>query len=104
MTIRYAFVAQVEAKPGAGDTVAELLSSALPLAQAEQGTVNWFAVRTSDTTFWVMDTFETEEARQAHLTGELAAALMANAGELLARPPKITPADVLAVKQPGAGV
>ena len=103
MSIRYAFVAQVEAKPETGDEVAEILSGALPLAQAEAGTVNWFAVRTSPTTFWVMDTFETEDARQAHLSGELAAALMGRAEQLLARPPKITPADVLAAKQPQPG-
>jgi quinol monooxygenase YgiN len=98
MSIRYAFVAQVEAKPETAEEVAQLLAGSLGLAQAEEGTVNWFAVRTSETTFWVMDTFETEDARQAHLTGELAAALMANAGELLARPPKIVPGDVLAAK------
>jgi quinol monooxygenase YgiN len=98
MSVRYAFVVQVEAKPDKAEAVAELLTGALPLAEAEEGTVNWFALRTSETTFWIVDSFETEDARQAHINGQIAAALMAKADELLASPPQIMPADVLAVK------
>ena len=98
MSIRYAFVVQVEAKPEKAKEVAELLTGALPLAQAEEGTVDWYALRTSETSFWIVDTFETEDARQAHINGQIAAALMAKADELLASPPKIMPADVLAAK------
>ncbi len=98
MSIRYAFVVQIEAKPEKAEAVAELLTGALPLAQAEEGTVDWYALRTSETSFWIVDTFETEDARQAHVNGEIAAALMAKADELLASPPKIMPADVLAAK------
>jgi len=92
----YAFVARIEAKPDKADDVAQLLAGALPLAQAEPGTVAWYAARTSPTTFWIFDTFGTEEARNAHLNGEIAAALMANADELLAAPQEILAADVLA--------
>jgi quinol monooxygenase YgiN len=74
------------------------LSGALPLAQAEAGTLNWYAARTSETTFWIFDTFGSEEARRAHINGEIAAALMTKAEELLAGPPEILPADVLAAK------
>jgi quinol monooxygenase YgiN len=98
MSARYAFVARIEAKPDKADDVADLLSGALPLAEAEEGTLTWYAARTSDTTFWIFDTFATEDARQAHLNGEIAAALMAKADELLAAPPEILPADVLAAK------
>jgi quinol monooxygenase YgiN len=98
MSIRYAFVAQVDAKPEKAEEVAHLLTGALPLAQAEEGTVDWYALRTSETSFWIVDTFETEDARQAHVNGQIAAALMAKADELLASPPKIMPADVLAAK------
>ncbi|HEY2316746.1 MAG TPA: antibiotic biosynthesis monooxygenase [Solirubrobacteraceae bacterium] len=100
MTTPYAFVARIEAKPDKAQAVSELLAGALPLAQAETGTVAWYAARTSETTFWIFDTFETQEARQAHVNGEIAAALMANADELLAVPPEIMPADVLAAKAP----
>ena len=53
---------------------------------------------TSPTTFWIFDTFGSEDARQAHINGEIAAALMANADELLATAPEILAADVLARK------
>ena len=98
MSTPYAFVARIEAKPDKAEDVAALLAGALPLAEAEQGTVDWYAARTSPTTFWIFDTFGSEEARQAHINGEIAAALMANADELLAARPEILPADVLAAK------
>jgi quinol monooxygenase YgiN len=98
MITPFAFVAKLEAKPEKAEDVAALLTGALPLAQAEQGTVNWYAARTSPTTFWIFDTFGSEDARQAHLNGEIAAALMAHADDLLATPPEILAADVLAAK------
>jgi quinol monooxygenase YgiN len=98
MNTPLAFVARIEAKPDRADDVAALLTGALPLAEAEPGTVDWYAARTSPTTFWIFDTFGDEDARQAHINGEIAAALMANADELLAAPPEILAADVLARK------
>ena len=98
MTTPYAFVAKLEAKPDKADALEALLIGAQPLAEAEPGTVDWYAARTSPTTFWIFDTFGTEDARQAHINGEIAAALMANADELLAAPPEILPAQVLASK------
>lgn len=98
MAMRYAFVVRIEAKPDRASDVADLLAGALPLAEAEEGTLAWYAARTSDTTFWIFDTFATEDARQAHLNGQIAAALMAKADELLASPPEILAADVLAAK------
>ena len=98
MSTPYAFVARIEAKPEKAADVEALLKGAQPLAEAEAGTVAWYAARTSETTFWIFDTFGSEEDRQAHVNGEIAAALMANADELLAEPPQIMPADVLAAK------
>jgi quinol monooxygenase YgiN len=97
MRTPHAFVVRIEAKPETAEDVASLLTGALPLAEAEVGTVRWHAVRTSPTTFWIFDTFGDEKARQAHLNGPIAAALMANVNALAA-PPEILPADVLAVK------
>jgi len=98
MTIQYALVAKLEAKPDKAAEVADLLTGAVDLARAEPGTVTWYASRTSETTFWIFDTFASVEDRQAHLDGEIAAALMSKADELLAGPPEIMPADVLATK------
>ena len=84
MDTPYAFVARIEAKPEKAEDVAALLTGALPLAQAEPGTVYGMPRATSPTTFWIFDTFGSEDARQAHINGEIAAALMAKADELLA--------------------
>jgi quinol monooxygenase YgiN len=80
--------------------VAEFLAGALALAQEELGTTTWFAVRFGTSTFAVFDSFADDSGRQAHLTGKIAAALMANAEALLATPPVIEKWDALAVKLP----
>jgi quinol monooxygenase YgiN len=99
-TLSLAFVANLVAKDEAVDELAGLLTSAVELANDEQGTVVWFALRTDRTTFWIVDAFPGEADRKAHLEGRIAAALMANADRLLASPPEILPADVLAAKVP----
>ena len=48
--------------------------------------------------FGIFDTFENEEGRKAHLSGPIAAALMANASTLLAKDPVIEEVELLAVK------
>jgi quinol monooxygenase YgiN len=98
MSTPLAIVARIEAKPENADDVHGLLAGALPLAQSEPGTSAWYAARTSPTTFWIFDTFADEQGRQAHLDGQIAAALIAKADEWLASPPEILPADVLAMK------
>jgi quinol monooxygenase YgiN len=95
---KFALLARVEAKPGKENEVLAFLKSALPLAEAEPDTIRWFALQLGPSTFGIFDTFETEEARQAHLDGEIAKALMANASELLAKDPIIEKITLLAVK------
>jgi quinol monooxygenase YgiN len=99
-TLTVAFVAKLVAKPETADEVAAFLVEAVQLANDEEGTVVWFALRTDETTFWIVDAFVSEVERQAHLDGPIAAALMANAERLLAVPPEILPAEVLAAKVP----
>ncbi|HEY0509046.1 MAG TPA: antibiotic biosynthesis monooxygenase [Blastococcus sp.] len=95
-----ALVVRMTAKPETRDEVAEFLSGAVELASAEPGTTVWFALRTDESTFWIVDAFPGAAERQAHLDGPIAAALMQNADRLLAAPPEILPADVLASKVP----
>ena len=95
---KFAILARVEAKPGKEAEVLAFLKSALPLAEGEPGTVRWYALQIGPSTFGIFDSFETEEARQAHLNGPIAAALMANASALLATAPIIEMVDLLAVK------
>jgi quinol monooxygenase YgiN len=51
-------------------------------------------------TFGIFDAFPDESGRQAHLSGQVAAALMARASELFSQAPVIEKVDVLAVKLP----
>lgn len=96
--IQVALLARLEAKPGMEQEVADFLKSALPLAQSEPGTITWYAWQIGESTFGIFDTFEAEEGREAHLSGPIAAALMANADRLLASPPVIEKLTVLAAK------
>jgi len=51
-------------------------------------------------TYGIFDAFPDEAGRSAHLSGKVAAALMEQADELLARPPSIEQVDLLAAKLP----
>lgn len=99
-TLTVAFVVKLVAKPETAEEVAAFVTGALALANEEVGTVVWFALRTDATTFWIVDAFPDAAARQTHLEGPIAEALMANAERLLAAAPQIMPADVLAAKLP----
>jgi quinol monooxygenase YgiN len=95
---KLALLAILEAKHGKEEAVATFLTSALMLATQESGTIGWFAFRIDASKFGIFDTFADEPGRDAHLTGEIAQALFANAEELLAVPPQIEKAEVLAAK------
>jgi len=89
------------AKEGQEDALENFLKGALPAAERESQTPVWFALKFGPGDFGIFDAFATEEGRQLHLNGEIAAALMAHAGELLSTAPKIEPIEVLAAKLPG---
>jgi quinol monooxygenase YgiN len=89
------------AKPGKEAEVASFLEGGLALVQEEPATIAWFAIRLGPSEFGIFDAFPDDAGRQAHLGGQVAAALMAQAPELLAQPPAIEPVDVLAAKLPG---
>jgi len=99
--VKVALFVRLEAKPGKEKEVESFLMSGLPIVQAEPATTAWFGIRLGPSTFGIFDAFPDEAGRQAHLTGRVAAALMAKAGELLAKPPSIEKVDVLAAKLPG---
>jgi hypothetical protein len=58
--------------------------------------VTWYAFQLDATTFGVFDSFETEEARQEHLSGRIPEALGQVGAELLAGEPEIRRADIVA--------
>ncbi|HEY8023254.1 MAG TPA: antibiotic biosynthesis monooxygenase [Burkholderiaceae bacterium] len=96
--IKFALFARLEAKPGKEAAVAVFLEQGLAMAREESTTPIWFALRLSPTTFGIFDAFNDEAGRQAHLSGPIAQALMANAAELLAVPPSIEQIEVLGLK------
>ena len=95
---KLALLARLKAKAGKEGEVEAMLTGAQALAQAEAGTRTWYAFKLDASTFGIFDTFDDEAGRQAHLQGEIAKALMAKADELLAEPPQIDKAGVLASK------
>jgi len=74
--------AVVESKPGKENEVEAFLKSALPLAEREPETTSWYAVKIGPSKFGIFDTFPGEKGRDAHLSGDIAKALMAKAPEL----------------------
>ena len=98
--VKVALFVRLEAKPGKETAVEEFLRAGLPLVQNEPATTAWFGIRLGPRTFGIFDAFPDEAGRQAHLSGKVAAALMAKASELLEKPPAIEKVDVLAAKLP----
>ena len=98
--VTVALFVRMEAKPGKEGAVEDFLRSGLPLVMQEPATTVWFGIRLGPTTYGIFDAFPDDSGRQAHLAGQVAAALMANAPELLAQPPSIEMVDVLASKLP----
>ena len=87
---KLALYVPLEAKPGKEKEVADFLKSALPLVNAEGGTVTWFAIQEGPSSFAIFDTFDNEAGREAHL----------KAADLFATPPSIHKIDILADKLP----
>ncbi len=73
----------MKAKPGKEKDVKDFLLGGLALVNQEPETAAWYAFQVDDRTFGIFDTFKNEEGRQAHLSGEVAKALLANADHLL---------------------
>ena len=98
--VKVALFVKLEAKAGKESDVENFLRGGLAIVQQEPATTAWFAIRMGPSTFGIFDAFPDDAGRQAHLSGRVAAALMAKAPELLAKPPAIEKVDVLAAKLP----
>ena len=98
MTLTLGIVAFVQAKPGKEADVEAFVKSGAAIVEREPGTRVWYGFRVDESTFGIFDAFEDEPARQAHLAGEIPAALAPAGPELLASDPDIRLVDVLAVK------
>ena len=86
---KFALYVPLQAKPGKENELADFLRSAVPLVNAEPGTISWFAIQEGPSRFAIFDTFDYKSGREAHLNGKVAAALMekAKAGDLFVGTP-----------------
>jgi quinol monooxygenase YgiN len=98
MAVTLGVLALLEAKPEKGADLAAFLERGRAIAAAEDGTVTWYAFKLEGSTYGIFDTFESEDARNAHLEGDTPRALAEVGPELLAKDPEIQLVDVLAVK------
>ncbi len=96
----------ISAAEGQTEAFAAFLTGAAPIVkETEPGTVFWFALQADDT-LAIFDIFADEEARNAHFSGDVAAALNQNAVALVAGGwddgvvANINNSDVLFVKEP----
>jgi quinol monooxygenase YgiN len=86
----------LEARAGKEADAEAFLKSAQPLALNEKGTLKWYAFKIGPRKFGIFDTFASEEGRNAHLTGEIAKTLGAQASELFAVSPQVEKVEILA--------
>jgi quinol monooxygenase YgiN len=86
--------------PNAGKAAAveAFLKQGAAMASDEPGTERWFGIKEDDGAYSVFDTFPDEAAREAHLNGPIAKALMASADELFSEPPHISKISIVAEK------
>jgi len=90
----------LKAKPGKEAEVEAFLRQGAAMSKDEVQTVNWYGVKIAPGMYGVFDTFNDEAGREAHMQGEIAKALMANASELFANANelRIEKMDILADK------
>jgi len=90
---KFALYAELKAKPGKEADVEAFLK------KAEAGTIHWYGFKEDKGgVFGVFDTFNDEAGRDAHLNGEIAKALMANAATLFSEAPKIHKIELIGEK------
>ncbi|MFK8058191.1 MAG: putative quinol monooxygenase [Saprospiraceae bacterium] len=82
-TEKIGLLVTMTAQQGKEQAVKDFLLGGLPLVDQEPLTRSWYAFQISENTFGIYDTFESEEGRQAHLSGEVAKALLGSAEDLL---------------------
>lgn len=93
-------VISFKAKSGHGLELAKTISAALPHVLKEEGTPLWLLLHSNadpDTVFLV-DLFQGDESRNAHMTGDAAKLIFATVPDLLAEQPSMHPSDLIAAK------
>ncbi|AXT86128.1 antibiotic biosynthesis monooxygenase [Aeromicrobium sp. A1-2] len=91
-------IATIEALPGRGDVVADLLAGALDTVRAEQGCLRYdlFRVRRHADTLMMVERWASKDDLRAHGASEHFTELAARMGPELASPPDVRVLDPVA--------
>jgi quinol monooxygenase YgiN len=82
--IKIANFITLKAKPGQENNLAEFLAGgAKAVAATEPHTLSWFSVRIDSSTFAIIDFFADQAGQDAHVSGQVAAALKAKADQMI---------------------
>jgi len=97
---KFALLVELKAKAGLESEVEAFLKKEAALVNKEPGTLSWHATKVEGEpgVYRIFDTFDTEGAREAHLTGEAGQELVANAEKLFSVAPKVYRLQVIAEK------
>jgi quinol monooxygenase YgiN len=85
-------------KPGKEADVEAFLKQGAEMSKDEPNTVTWYGVKIAPGVYGVFDTFDDDAGRDAHMNGEIAKALMAQAPELFSNELQIEKVEILARK------
>jgi quinol monooxygenase YgiN len=97
--VRFGFYVELKAKPGKEADVEAFLKQGAVMAKGEPGIVSWYAAKEEEPGLYgIIDTFNDEIGRDAHLNGELAKALFGKADELFSEAPKVHRLRIIAAK------
>lgn len=91
---------RLDVKREKGDAAEQWLHAALPLVQAEGGTMAWFALKFGRLDYGIFGAFMDDTDRDAHLKGRVAQALQARTADLFEIPPQIEAVEVISSKLP----
>jgi quinol monooxygenase YgiN len=82
--IKLANFITLKAKPGQEEKLADFLAGgASAVAATEPATLSWYAVRMDANTFGIIDFFADQAGQDAHVSGQVAAALKASADQMI---------------------
>lgn len=98
-------VAVITAKPGSADQVADALRELAGATHAEEGCLHYSLHRglQDPNVFVTIEKWRSQEDLDQHLASSHLQAALAAAGELMAEPPRIIPAESMGVGADGKG-
>lgn len=100
--LKKSLIVTVKAQPGKGDQALAYLASQKPLdiVAKEKKTMTWYFFRSEDDkdTFYVVDTFKTDEGRNEHIAGAIPKAVAAKPDLFL--PLEVKKMEVVLVAKP----